>query len=358
MPRGGGAQPTAGDEGCGETAPAGERAAHSRRMAAALVRVGCGVLLVGWPLVLGRNFYVHVGILVLIHTIGALSLNLLMRAGLLSFAHAAFMAIGAYTSVLAMMRLYLPFPLAFLAAGLAPGAIALGIGPILLRLKGVYFVLVTFAFGEIVRLIFVNWISLTGGSNGIYGVPGAGLPLPGGALELASKVAYYYFALAAAGLAVVLVSRVCASEMGRALETISEDELLAECLGIHTVRYKVLGFVAGAVLVGFAGSLYAHYLRYISPGDFTWRVSLDFIAINVVGGPRSIAGLLASGVLIVSLPELLRRAVEYQWILYSLILILILAFLPEGIGGLPGRLRGWRARAAGAPVPGAVAPRG
>ncbi len=323
--------------------------------------VACGVTLLGWPLVLARDFYVHVAILVLINVIGALSLNLLMRAGLLSFAHSAFMAIGAYTSVLGMMRLNLPFPVAFLAAGVVPGIIALGIGPILLRLTGVYFVLVTFSLAEIVRLIFVNWISLFGGSNGIYGVPGASLVLPGLALPVTSKVANYYLALAVAVPAVLLVARICASEMGRALETISENELLAESLGVPTVRVKVLAFVVGAVLVGFAGSLYAHYIRYISPGDFTFRVSLDLIVINVVGGTRSIAGPLASAVLIVTLPELLRRAVEYQWILYSLILILVLAFLPEGIAGLPGRLRGWRARrrspVAGPPVPEALAPR-
>jgi branched-chain amino acid transport system permease protein len=327
----------------------GGRGGGGTLRAVALGLAGAACLL-GWPLLLGRDFYVHVAILVLIQAIGALSLNLLMRAGLLSFAHAAFMAIGAYTSVLGMMRLDLPFPIAFAAAGVVPGVIALAIGPILLRLSGVYFVLVTFSLGEILRLVFVNWISLTGGSNGIYGVPGAALALPGLRLPLTSKVSSYYLGLVVAAAVAILVARVCASETGHALETISEDPLLAESLGVDTVRVKVLAFVLGAVLVGFAGSLYAHYIRYISPGDFTWRVSLDLIVINVVGGTRSVVGLLLSAVLIVTLPELLRRAVEYQWILYSLVLILVLAFLPEGIAGLPRRLRSWRSRAGTAPA--------
>ena len=305
---------------------------------------GLAVVLLGWPLVVVRDFYVHVANLILIYVIGAVSLNLLMRAGLLSFAHAAFMAIGAYTSTLLMMRLNVPFLPALVASGIVPGLVALGIGPILLRLTGVYFVLVTFSLGEIVRLLIVNWISFTGGSNGIYGVPEASITLPGLTLPIASKVGSYYLALGVTALVVALTARLCLSETGRALETISEDALLAESVGVNTVRVKVLAFVVGAVLVGLAGSLYAHYIRYISPGDFTWRVSLDLIVINVVGGTRSIAGPVISSVLIVTLPELLRRAVEYQWILYSLVLILVLAFLPEGIVGLPARLRAWRGR--------------
>jgi branched-chain amino acid transport system permease protein len=313
----------------------------------AALALGAAAVLAGWPLAVTRDFYVHVAILILINVIGALSLNLLMRAGLLSFAHSAFMAIGAYTSVLLMMRASLPFPLAFAAAGLVPGLIALALGPVLLRLKGVYFVLVTFALGEIVRLVFVNWISLFGGSNGIYGIPPAAVPVPGGTLAVTSKFAAYLFAAVVTVVAVALVARICSSEMGRALHTIAEDELLAESLGIATVRYKVVAFVVGAVLVGFGGSLYAHYIRYISPGDFTWRISLDFIVINVVGGMHSIAGPVLAAAFIVALPEFLRHAVQYQWILYSVILILVLAFLPEGLADLPRRFRAGRRRIVG-----------
>jgi branched-chain amino acid transport system permease protein len=299
-----------------------------------------------WPLVVSRDFYVHVGIFILLNVIGALSLDLVMRAGLLSFAHSAFMAMGAYTSVLLMMRANVPFLPAFVASAIVPGVIALVLGPVLLRLKGVYFVLVTFSLGEIVRLVFVNWISAFGGSNGIYGVPAASI----GGAALTSKVAYYYFALLVTAVVVVLVARICRSEMGRALETISEDELLAECVGIRTVRYKVVAFVAGAMMVGLAGSLYAHYVRYISPGDFTWRIALDFIVINVVGGMRSIIGPVIAAAFIVALPEFLRSTVQYQWILYSLVLILVLAFLPDGLADLPRRFRVWRTRGPAMPA--------
>jgi branched-chain amino acid transport system permease protein len=321
-----------------------------------VTRLGALVLaaaLLGWPLLGGRDFRLHVAILILIHAVGALSLNVLMRAGLLSFAHAAFMAIGAYTSTLLMTRLGAPFLLAFATAGVVPGVLALAIGPIVLRLRGVYFVLVTFALGEIVRLVFVNWISLFGGSNGIFGIPAAALPTPGGALAVTDKLAFYYLALVITALSVALVARVCASEMGRALETIGEDELLAECVGIRTTRTKAQAFVLGAMLVGLGGSLYAHYVRYISPGDFTWRIALDFIVINVVGGMRSVAGPLVATAVIVALPEVLRQTVQYQWILYSLILILMLAFLPDGLADLPRRLRRPAALAEGRaePVP-------
>ncbi len=284
-----------------------------------------------WPLFYPEKFYLHVGILLLIHLIGAISLNLTMRTGLLSFIHPAFMGIGAYTSALLVMRAGIPFTVAFILAGIVPGIVSLVLGPILLRLKGVYFVLITFVSGEVIRLVFVNNQSLFGGSNGIYDIPSARVGFLSLSFELSTKISVYYFALAVALIICAACISLLRSEFGRALNTINENDVLAECTGVNTLKYRILAFTLGAIMVGFAGSIYAHYIRYIAPIDFTWRLGLDFIAYNVLGGIFAALGPIIGTIILVPLPEFLRGAVEYQWILYSIIIILVIRFMPEGL---------------------------
>jgi branched-chain amino acid transport system permease protein len=128
------------------------------------------------------------------------------------------------------------------------------------------------------------------------------------------------------------------SQFGRALISIEEGEVLAECSGVNTLKYKIMAFSIGAFMTGLAGSIFAHYMRYISPIDFTWKLGLDFIAYNVVGGMFSIFGPIFGTAVIVPLPEFLRGAVEFQWIIYSIIIILMILFVPEGLAGLPQRI--------------------
>jgi branched-chain amino acid transport system permease protein len=291
---------------------------------------GLAVFVVLWPLLYPEKFYLHVGILLLIHVIGAISLNLIMRTGLLSFIHPAFMGIGAYTSALLVMRAGLPFAIAFPLAGIVPGIVSSIVGPILLRLKGVYFVLITFVSGEVIRLVFVNNQSLFGGSNGIYDIPSARL----GFFELSTKISVYYFTLAVTLIICAACISLIKSEFGRALNTINENDILAECTGVNTLKYKAFAFILGAIMVGLAGSIYAHYTRYIAPIDFTWRLGLDFIAYNVLGGIFAAWGPIIGTVILVPLPEFLRGAVQYQWILYSIIIILVIRFMPEGLASV------------------------
>lgn len=283
------------------------------------------VVLVLWPIVFGEKFYIHIATLVLLYTIGASSFHLILRTGQLSMGHAAFLGLGSYASVLTMMKLQWPYPVALLAAAIVPAAFALVIGPVILRLKGTYFVLVTFALGEVVRLVFVNTIKLTGGSNGIYNIPA---PYP----SLAKNPTYYYYvALVAAALAVGFVNRLLRSEVGRAFDAVREGDSLAESTGVPVLRVKVLAFVIAAAMVGVQGSLVAHYIRYISPLSFTFGDSLMYVVINVVGGINTLAGAVIGTIFLVPLPEFLRSMVEYQWVLYGVILIVIMAFAPGGL---------------------------
>jgi branched-chain amino acid transport system permease protein len=297
-----------------------------------LLRAGAALLvLVGWPLVIRGNYLVYIATLVCLYAIGAMSLHLILRMGQVSLGHAAFMGLGGYTSAVLVTAADLPFVLGLFAGGAVAGMLAGLIGPILLRLKGVYFVLVTFTLGEIVRLVFVEWISVTGGSSGIYQIP-APAPL---FLDL---TAYYYLALAAAMLVGLFCNRLLSSDIGRAMQAMRESESLAEANGIPILRIKVVMFVVAAVLVGFQGSLEAHFIRYISPLSYDFSESLRFLVMNVIGGLNSLAGPILGALFLVVLPEMLRGWVEIQWVLYGIALILIIRYVPGGLVDFAARI--------------------
>jgi branched-chain amino acid transport system permease protein len=298
------------------------------------------LVVVVWPLVYPHSFALHIGTLVLLYCIGAASLHLVARMGHISLAHAAFMGIGSYTSVLLVMRLGWPFALSLPAAAGSAGLLGLAIGPVLLRLSGKYFVLVTFLFGEIVRMVFSEWRDLTGGSNGIFNIP---KPYP----IFESPVAYYYLALGAMALCVGLCLRLVRSEIGRTMDALREGEQLTECSGVPVLRIKVTVFVIACAMVGIQGALQSHFVHFISPESFNIFESLKFVVMNVIGGLTNLLGPLLGALFLVLLPELLRDYVNLQRVIYGIILIVVMAFLPGGLVELGGRLRAGGARLLG-----------
>ncbi len=312
--------------------------ATSRRLRVWLFASGAIAILLAWPAFFQDMFLTHIATLVMLYSIGAVSLHLVVRIGHLSLCHAAFLGLGGYTSALLTTRLGWPFAAAFLASGLVPAAVALVLGPILLRLRGVYFVLITYSFGELVRLVFVEWQSLTGGSDGIMKIP---LPHP----ALATSREYYYFALAMAVLCVGFVARVLASQTGRFIDSIRESERLAQSSGVPILRFKVMIFALACGLVGLQGSLLAHFIHIVSPSAYNFNESLNFLVINVIGGMGSLAGPIIGTVFLISLPELLRGWVEYQRLLYGIVLIVVMLYVPGGLVAIGKRtlaLLRWR----------------
>jgi branched-chain amino acid transport system permease protein len=290
------------------------------------------VFLAGWPLFAPNPFLFTIGTFIVLNAIGATSLHLIIRTGHISLGHAAFMGVGAYCCVLAVMKLGVP-PVLGLVIGMAGAALlALLIGPVVLRLTGKYFVLVTFLLGEVIRMVFVEWISVTGGSNGISNVP----PLHA---SLASPMATYYVCLAASVLCVGLCARILSSEVGRTIDSVREAEKVAECSGVPVIRLKVSIFVIACALVGLQGGLLAFFLRYIDPTSFSMVESLNLVVMNVVGGMYSLAGPLIGTVFIVALPELLRGYVELQRVFFGIILIVVMAALPGGMVDIFARAR-------------------
>jgi len=305
---------------------------RGNRVGAVLAGLGAALAVLVWPLVWSNDFTLTLGILIAINLIGAVSLHLIVRTGHVSLGHAAFMGLGAYATALSLTRWHLVFPFDLLAGAAVPALVALLIGPLLLRLAGKYFVLVTFMVGEVIRLTFIQWSSLTGGANGLFGVI---VPVPG----LDSLLHFYYFALAFCVLCVGIVVRILTSELGRAIDSIREAQRVSECSGVPAIRMKVVMFSIAGALVGVAGGLQVYLLKYVDPSAFTIVQSLNFLIMNVIGGMDHLAGAVIGTVFMVVLPQALEQYVNVQQILFGLILVAVMIGMPGGLMDAVKRLR-------------------
>lgn len=302
-----------------------QRVAMSRWLA------GLAALLVlALPLGFNSPFYVHLAVLICLNVFIVSGLSLVTRSGQLSLCHAAFVGIGAYVSVLGEMRLGLPFLVAGVLATAAAALVAYLLGAAILRLRGVYFVLITFAFGELFRLVMLESSDLTGGANGIANIAAANLF----GLVLDNRKSFYCLAaLLAAGSLVFLVV-LFRTPKGHALDAVGEHPELSEASGLSVRKTQLFAFTVGSGMAGLGGVMLSHYVGYISPESFSSQVSIAAIIMLVVGGRAAVAGPLVGALIMTPLPELFRGAVQSQNIFYGVTLILILRFLPQGIAGL------------------------
>lgn len=290
-----------------------------------------------WPMVFDNPFLTHIGVLIFMFMLLGFSMNLMLRIGQLSFAHGSLMGLGAYGSTLLMMRLDFPFALAFLCSGLISALFALITGPIMLRIKGVYFVLLTFSVGEVIHLMFIEWVSLFGGNNGIFGVPKASLF----GYVLTSRYQYYLFAVILAFLTYRLVKFLYESEIGSVIDGLNKNEELARSLGINAMRYRLVVFTISSFIAGICGGFFASYYSFVTPESFSFWTAVDSIVMNVLGGIASPIGPVIGAIILVPLPEILRDTKEYQILLYGALLIVFLMFLPHGVTGY---FKSWCAR--------------
>ena len=292
--------------------------------------LGLAVVGLTAPWWIPNPYHLHVLIMAGIFAILALSLNLLLGyTGQLSLGHAAFFGIGAYTSALVSLRLDWSFWLGLPSAALLAGLAGWAIGRLALKLRGAYFVLVTISFAGVISLVSINWMDLTNGPLGLPGVPAPEL----GPFAFKTKNAYYYLVLAAVALAYAVCRRLVHSRVGRAFVALRENEPLAESVGIDGTRYLVLAAVVSAALAGVAGSLYAHYTRFVSPEVFLFSYTVTMVIMVVGGGKGTLAGPVVGALLFTVLPEALREVVSWQWqmLAYGALLVVLVYFLPRGI---------------------------
>lgn len=300
-----------------------------------LVLVAGGILLAGLPYVVTSPYVMHLLIFSGIYIIFALSYDIVVGyLGMLSLAHPAFYGAGAYASVLLVMRLDVPFLPAFAAAGLLASIVALIVGYPALRLSYHSFAIVTLAFTLITRIVWVNWVSLTNGPMGIPGVPRPRLDVPIlGPIHVETATGYYYFVLILVLLTCLFVSLMIHSRVGRALVSIRENEVLAETLGVNAFKYRMLAFAVGAFFAGLAGSFTAHYIAFVGP-EFTDFYYITMLLIMVIlGGSGTIHGVILGAIVFTFVPEYLRITPEFRDVIYGVILLLTIVFMPGGLGG-------------------------
>jgi branched-chain amino acid transport system permease protein len=295
------------------------------------------------PLLVTDRYYMHILITCAIYAIIASGLNLVVGyMGYISFGHNALYGIGGYASALLMQKLGFPFIVSLPVAAILSGVAALAVGyfPLRLRLKGPYFALVTMAFGLVIVSVIHNWVELTGGPLGLTTIPAPEIL----GFKFSQRQTYYYLVIFFAWVTIFFIQRLMASPLGRKFKSIREDEEMAETIGVNVVYYKNLCFVISGILTGMAGSLFAHYSRFLGPDMFSLMEATDMLIMVIIGGMGTLIGPVVGAVIIVILPEVLRGLAEYRQVLYSALLIFAIMFIPSGSVGLWnllfGRVRG------------------
>jgi branched-chain amino acid transport system permease protein len=289
-----------------------------------LVVVG---LLVALPRIVDDPYWLHVLIMVTLNISLAASLRVLWNVGVLSCGHAALMGVGAYVSAVLTTAVGVSPWLGVLAGAASAAGISIGLGYVCLRLRGIYFVLVTFAFNEVFFLAVNRWRDVTGGPSGIVGIPRFPGLAPG-------RVSYYYLALGLLVLSVVVLYGLERSRIGQVWFAIRDSDLRAECVGINVVFYRVLAFVASAVFAGAWGGFYAHYQTVIAPTDFTVWQSVYVQLYMIVGGAAAFAGPIVGGAALTVAGELMRATGPLVSVVYGVTLTFVMLFLPGGLVSL------------------------
>ncbi|WHX48290.1 branched-chain amino acid ABC transporter permease [Paenibacillus woosongensis] len=289
-------------------------------------------VLIVLPLVLQQvnDYWMHIVIMIGIFSILSMSLNVIIGyAGQFALGHAAFYGIGAYSAALLMIHFQVSFWIALPAAAVIAGFFGFLLGTPVIRLRGDYLGIVTLGFGEIVRLIFVNWVDVTRGPMGLPGIPAPTLF----GYTFSGKTEFYYLILALALLTFFVIHRIVHSGVGLSLMTLREDETLAQSIGIRPNKYKLLAFTVGAFFAGIAGAFWASYISFVSPDAFRYLDSVNILAMVILGGSASLPGSVLGAVILVLAPELLRYMSDYRMMLLGLAIVLMMIFKPTGFWG-------------------------
>jgi branched-chain amino acid transport system permease protein len=290
------------------------------------------------------------GVLILTYVMLGWGLNIVVGlAGLLDLGYVAFYAVGAYAYALFSTQWGLGFWAVLPIAGMMAASFGILLGFPVLRLRGDYLAIVTLGFGEIIRLVILNWVDLTNGPAGIGSIPGPtflgavfaenapeghttfaqmmGIPFNG----TQRLVFLYYIILLLALVTNLFAMRMRRLPVGRAWEALREDETACRALGINPTNTKLTAFAIGAMFAGFAGSFFAAKQRFISPESFTFIESAIILAIVVLGGMGSQIGVVLAAVLLIGLPEWFRDLGTYRMLAFGLAMVLIMVFRPRGI---------------------------
>ena len=289
-----------------------------------LLTIGLGI----FPFFIQSDYYLSIMIFIGINAIVVMGLSLLMGyAGQISLGHAAFFGIGAYCSGVFTVKFGFSILTSFLSGILLSGIMATAIAVPTLKLKGHYLAVATLGFGEIIYIIFNEFLEITGGPSGLSGIPNIALF----GYDFKGGISYFYLVWATAILLLIFSLNVIYSRVGRALRAIHGSDTAAAAMGVNVSWFKVQVFVLSAIYASVAGSLYAHFVTFISPPTFGLFVSILLLMMVVIGGGGSLWGALLGAGILTLLPEYLRAFKDFDVLVYGIILMAILLFMPEGL---------------------------
>jgi branched-chain amino acid transport system permease protein len=321
-----------------------ERAASGLSWALGIVLLAAALIVLPHLLSLSQQ---EILVFLVINVLLVTSYRLLTLTGEWSLAHVVIMGVGAYASALASKVLGFPVPLAMVAGAAMAGLVAFLLSFPLFRMKGFYFLIGSFAAGEVIRLIW-KWSELTwlfGGPKGIKLIP----PFPNIealSIDFYNPVNYYYLCLVVVAICLVVLYRVERSRIGLTFHAIHWQDKLAESVGVDTFRYRMLAFVIASVFAGLAGALYAHYIGTVNPNRFDVEEMVYVVIWAIVGGTATFYGPILGVVILTILNEVVLRALgvdEMRPMFYGAILILFILFLPNGLESLVPKIRDWTA---------------
>ncbi|MGQ9748119.1 MAG: ABC transporter permease subunit, partial [Candidatus Caldatribacteriaceae bacterium] len=299
-----------------------------------LIAVGLVAFFPLFPLV--SNYWIDVAFFVGIYGLLGLSLNVVLgEVGLFDLGHAAFYAIGSYTTAILNTKFGVPILLLVPLSALASAGFAYLVMSPVIHLRGDYLCIVTIGIGEIVRIGMVN--NPGGLTNGPNGITGVGTPALG-SLVIDTPFEFYYFIWGTVAVVIVGLLRLQKSRVGRAWNYIREDEIAAEATGVDVRFYKLLSFTLGAALAGLAGSIYASKMMVVSPQGFLFMESALLFCIVLLGGLGSIPGTLLGAGAVVIFPEVFRQFASFRLLFFGLVLMIMMIFRPGGL--LPRRREG------------------
>jgi branched-chain amino acid transport system permease protein len=292
------------------------------------------------PAFVKSEYYLHVLILCAINIILASSLRAIATIGQVSLGHAGFMGIGAYTSAILVMKYGLSTYVALLAGGLTAMVLAALIAYPVMRVKTVYFSMLTMFLGQIVTLVITEWRGMTGGTSGLLNIPHLGtISIPGHfSINFSARLPNLYFVLILMLIILLFLYGVDHSYVGKTFKAIAQDDSLAASAGINVARYKALIFCIGCFFAGLTGSFYAHYMSVITPDSFDLFYSIYLLIYMVVGGSKRFAGAIIGPLVLTLIPEMSRVLKEYQPFVFVGVLYLVVFFLPGGLAYLLERM--------------------
>jgi len=283
------------------------------------------------PVIFGPGYYLNMMIFIAVLALPALGLSLLSGlAGQLAISHGAFFAIGAYGSAILSTRAGVNPVLSTLLAQLLVIAIAAGIGAVVLRLRSHYLAIATLSFAIIVELVIEEWRGMTGGMQGMLGIPPIGLF----GHEASSDIQFYYIYWPVTALMLLFALNLSSSRIGRALRAIREGEPVVSSLGIHAAEYKTGIYVVSSVFAGVGGALYAHFVGFVTPATGSIMFAIEIIMVLALGGFDRLWGALVGVALITLLNEYALGFADYKKIILGVTLIAVMLVFPRGL--LPG----------------------